>query len=151
MGEVGESFKAYSVAGHRHLPEIEQGLNMFTKVPVHLTFVPHLLPMIRGIHATLYSSLYNKEIDLQQLYVKRYQNEPFVDVLPPGSHPETRSVRGVNTCQIAIHRPQNSNTIVVLSVIDNLVKGAAGQAVQNMNIMFGLPETTGLDGIGLLP
>jgi N-acetyl-gamma-glutamyl-phosphate reductase len=151
MGETGESFKAYSVAGHRHLPEIEQGLNRFTQVPVHLTFVPHLVPMIRGIHATLYSSLYDKAIDLQQLYLNRYQDEPFVDVLPPGSHPETRSVRGANTCQIAVHRPQNGNTVVVLSVIDNLVKGAAGQAVQNMNIMFGLPETLGLEGIGLLP
>jgi N-acetyl-gamma-glutamyl-phosphate reductase len=151
MGETGESFKAYAVSGHRHHPEIEQGLNKFAKVPVHLTFVPHLLPMIRGIHATLYSSLSNKDVDLQALYAERYQNEPFVDVLPPGSHPETRSVRGVNMCQIAVHRPQNSNTVVVLSVIDNLVKGAAGQAVQNMNIMCGLPETTGLNGIGLLP
>jgi len=151
MGETGESFKAYSVAGHRHLPEIEQGLNLFTQVPVHLTFVPHLVPMIRGIYATLYSSLYDKTVDLQQLYVNRYRDEPFIDVLPPGSHPETRSVRGANTCQIAVHRPQNSNTVVVLSVIDNLVKGAAGQAVQNMNIMFGLPETLGLDGIGLSP
>ncbi len=151
MGETGESFKAYSVAGHRHLPEIEQGLNLFTQVPVHLTFVPHLVPMIRGIYATLYSSLYDKTVDLQQLYVNRYRDEPFVDVLPPGSHPETRSVRGANTCQIAVHRPQNGNTVVVLSVIDNLVKGAAGQAVQNMNIMFGLPETLGLEGIGLLP
>jgi N-acetyl-gamma-glutamyl-phosphate reductase len=151
MGEVGESFKAYSVTGHRHLPEIIQGLNRFAKVPVHLTFVPHLVPMIRGIHATLYSSLYNKDVDLQALYANRYRHEPFVDVLPPGSHPETRSVRGVNTCQIAVHRPQNGNTVVVLSVIDNLVKGAAGQAVQNMNIMFGLPETTGLEGVGLLP
>ena len=151
MGETGESFKAYSVAGHRHLPEIEQGLNLFTQVPVHLTFVPHLVPMIRGIYATLYSSLYDKTVDLQQLYVNRYRDEPFIDVLPPGSHPETRSVRGANTCQIAVHRPQNGNTVVVLSVIDNLVKGAAGQAVQNMNIMFGLPETLGLDGIGLSP
>ena len=151
MGETGESFKAYSVAGHRHLPEIEQGLNLFTQVPVHLTFVPHLVPMIRGIYATLYSSLYDKTVDLQQLYVNRYRDEPFIDVLPLGSHPETRSVRGANTCQIAVHRPQNSNTVVVLSVIDNLVKGAAGQAVQNMNIMFGLPETLGLDGIGLSP
>lgn len=151
MGEAGESFKAYAVPAHRHHPEIEQGLNKFAKVPVHLTFVPHLVPMIRGIHATLYSSLYNKDVDLQTLYRERYQNEPFVDVLPPGSHPETRSVRGVNVCQIAVHRPQNGNTVVVLSVIDNLVKGAAGQAVQNMNIMCGLPETEGLEGIGLLP
>jgi N-acetyl-gamma-glutamyl-phosphate reductase len=153
MGEVGESFKAYSVSGHRHLPEICQGLNANTDQPVGLTFVPHLVPMIRGIEATLYANLLNdvslKEI--QRLFEQYYQDEPYVDVLPLNSHPETRFVRGANTCQLAIHRPQEANTIVVLSVIDNLVKGAAGQAIQNMNIISGLPETTGLMGIGLLP
>lgn len=151
MGEVGESFKAYKVNGHRHLPEICQGLNRVTNPAVNLTFVPHLLPMIRGIHATLYAPLTNATLDLQQLFEQRYQNEPFVDVLPAGSCPETRSVRGVNTCQIAVHRPQNGNVVVVLAVIDNLVKGAAGQAVQNFNLMCGLPEITGLNHIGLLP
>lgn len=147
--EAGDSFKAYAVPGHRHLPEIRQGLNQAAP-GVGLTFVPHLTPMIRGIHATLYARL-TKDIDLQQLFETRYRDEPFVDVLPKGAHPETRSVKGANTCRLAIHRPQGGDTVVVLSVIDNLVKGAAGQAVQNMNIMFGLGERTGLEGIALLP
>ena len=151
LGEASESFKAYAVPGHRHLPEIRQGLQRVTNSSVGLTFVPHLTPMIRGIHATLYAELSGEPANLQQLYEARYANEPFVDVLPVGSHPETRSVRGANTCRISVHRPQGGNTLVVLSVIDNLVKGAAGQAVQNMNIMFGLAETSGLDNIALLP
>jgi N-acetyl-gamma-glutamyl-phosphate reductase len=151
MAEAGESFKAYKVAGHRHLPEICQGLNSASAMSVGLTFVPHLVPMIRGIHATLYATLYNKDSDLQKLFEDRYQNEHFVDVLPAGSHPETRNVRGSNLCQLAVHRPQNGDTVVILSVIDNLVKGAAGQAVQNMNIMCGFPETMGLKDIALLP
>jgi N-acetyl-gamma-glutamyl-phosphate reductase len=106
--------------------------------------------MIRGIHATLYARIVS-DIDLQEVYVDRYANEPFVDVLPPGSHPDTRSVRGANVCRIALHRPGGGETVVVLSVIDNLVKGAAGQAVQNMNLMFGLPETTGLGQVPLSP
>ncbi|MET0082823.1 MAG: N-acetyl-gamma-glutamyl-phosphate reductase [Sedimenticola sp.] len=150
MGEVGESFKAYGVPGHRHLPEIRQNLSEVASEPVGLTFVPHLLPMIRGIHATLYAQAI-AEADLQQLFEERYANEPFVDVLPAGSHPETRSVRGVNHCRIAVHQPQEGDTIVVLSVIDNLVKGAAGQAVQNMNLMLGLDESTGLGAVALLP
>jgi N-acetyl-gamma-glutamyl-phosphate reductase len=149
--EAGDSFKAYGVAGHRHLPEIKQGLASISGAPVGLTFVPHLLPMIRGIHATLYARLTANVSDIQALYEKTYQNEPFVDVLPAGSHPETRSVRGANMCRMAVHRPQGGDTVVILSVIDNLVKGAAGQAVQNMNIMCGLPETTGLNHIALLP
>lgn len=153
MGEMGESFKAYSVSGHRHWPEICQVLNTYTTEPVNLTFVPHLVPMIRGIEATLYGTLL-RDVSLEEIslsLVQRYQDEPFIDVLPAKSHPETRSVRGVNRCQLAVHRPQDSNMVVVLSVIDNLVKGAAGQAIQNMNIMSGLPETTGLNGVGLLP
>lgn len=150
MGEVGESFKAYAVPGHRHLPEIRQTLGAVAGGDVGLVFVPHLLPMIRGIHATLYGRL-TGEADLQQLFEQRYADEPFVDVLPPGAHPETRSVRGVNHCRIAVHRPQGGDTVVVLSVIDNLTKGAAGQAVQNMNLMFGLDERTGLRQVALLP
>jgi N-acetyl-gamma-glutamyl-phosphate reductase len=149
--EAGDNFKAYGVAGHRHLPEIRQGLQALAGGAVGLTFVPHLVPMIRGIHATLYGQLTDTETDLQRLFEQRYANEPFVDVLPAGSHPETRSVRGVNLCRIAVHRPQSGNTVVVLAVIDNLVKGAAGQAVQNMNLMFDCEETSGLNGIGLLP
>ncbi len=146
--ETSESFKAYAVSGHRHWPEIRQGLGAGG---VGLTFVPHLVPMLRGIHASLYATLTDTAVDLQALFEQRYADEPFVDVLPAGSHPETRSVKGANTCRIAVHRPQGGDTVVVLSVIDNLVKGAAGQAVQNMNIMFGLPEQTGLEGIALVP
>jgi len=151
MGEVGESFKAYGVAGHRHLPEIRQTLSGVSGRAVGLTFVPHLVPMIRGIHATLYARLAAEPGDLQALFEQRYADELFVDVLPPGSHPETRSVRGVNHCRISVHRPQRGDTVVVLSVIDNLTKGAAGQAVQNMNLMFGLEESTGLEQVALLP
>ncbi len=150
LAEVGDNFKAYGVAGHRHLPEISQGLGNIAGKPVGLTFVPHLTPMIRGIHATLYARL-NADVDLQLLYQQRYADEPFVDVLPAGSHPETRSVRGANVCRIAVHRPQGGDTVVVLSAIDNLVKGAAGQAVQNMSIMFDLDEGLGLDVVPLLP
>lgn len=149
--EASENFKAYAVPGHRHLPEIRQGLQRAAGKPVGLTFVPHLTPMIRGIHATLYAQLLDADRDLQALFEARYSDEPFVDVLPAGSHPETRSVRGANHCRIAIHRPQQGNTVVVLSVIDNLVKGAAGQALQNMNVMFGLDENTGLSNVALLP
>ncbi len=151
LTEASESFKAYGVMGHRHLPEISQGLRDIGGAGVRLTFVPHLTPMIRGIHATLYAELTDTAVDLQRLYEETYSQEPFVDVLPAGAHPETRSVKGANMCRIAVHRPQNGNTVVVLSVIDNLVKGAAGQAVQNMNLMFGVEEKTGLDGIALLP
>ena len=149
--EASENFKAYGVDGHRHLPEIRQGLEQVTGKPVGLTFVPHLTPMIRGIHATLYATVVDTDVDLQSLFETRYSDEAFVDVLPAGSHPETRSVRGANHCRIAVHRPQQAKTVVVLSVIDNLVKGAAGQALQNMNVMFGLSEAAGLNGVALLP
>lgn len=149
--EASENFKAYGVGGHRHLPEIRQGLERATGKPVGLTFVPHLTPMIRGIHATLYATAVDTDVNVQSLFETRFRDEAFVDVLPAGSHPETRSVRGANHCRIAVHRPQQAKTVVVLSVIDNLVKGAAGQAVQNMNVMFGLPEATGLNGVALLP
>lgn len=150
FAEAADNFKAYGVAGHRHLPEISQGLATMSGKSVNLTFVPHLTPMIRGIHATLYATL-NKQTDLQALFEQTYADEPFVDVLPAGSHPETRSVRGSNICRIAVHRPQGGDTVVVLSVIDNLVKGAAGQAVQNMNLMLGYPEITGLECVPLMP
>lgn len=149
--ETSESMKAYAVAGHRHLPEIRQGLSEAAGRPVGLTFVPHLTPMIRGIHSTLYATLKDPKDGLQGLFEERYKDEPFVDVMPEGSHPETRSVKGANTCRISVFRPQNDDTVVVLSVIDNLVKGAAGQAVQNMNIMFGLDEASGLGIVGLMP
>lgn len=150
FSEASDNFKAYGVPGHRHLPEIVQGLNLVAGQSVGLTFVPHLTPMIRGIHATLYAPII-RDVDFQALFEQRYADEPFVDVLPPGAHPETRSVRAGNICRIAVHRPQGGKMLVVLSVIDNLVKGAAGQAIQNMNLMFGLDETTGLMQVPVLP
>jgi N-acetyl-gamma-glutamyl-phosphate reductase len=148
--EAADSLSAYGVAGHRHLPEILQGLSQVA-AGLDLVFVPHLTPMIRGIHATLYARLSGSEADLQELFEEHYRDEPFVDVMPAGSHPGTRSVRGSNYCRIAVHRPPGAGRVVVLSVIDNLVKGAAGQAVQNFNIMFGLPEDQGLRGRALAP
>jgi N-acetyl-gamma-glutamyl-phosphate reductase len=150
FAEASDNFKAYGVHGHRHLPEIRQGLSRMAQQSVGLTFVPHLTPLIRGIHATSYARI-KKEADFQAVYEARYIDEPFVDVMPAKSHPDTRSVRAANICRIAVHRPQGGDTLVVLSVIDNLVKGAAGQAVQNMNIMFGLQETQGLWQLPVLP
>lgn len=151
MAEAADNFKAYGVPGHRHLPEIRQGLSQAAGKNVGLIFVPHLTPMIRGIHATLYARLTRTDIDLQALFEARYAAEPFVDVLPPGSHPDTRSVRASNVCRLAVHRPQGGDTVVVLSVIDNLVKGAAGQAIHNANLMFDWPETLGLAQLPVLP
>lgn len=151
MCETSENFKAYGVPGHRHLPEITQGLRVASKNKIGLTFVPHLTPMIRGIHATLYGRLTESGKDLQMLYTDYYTDEHFVDVLPAGSHPETRSVRGSNMVRLAVHQPQEGDVVVVLAVIDNLVKGAAGQAVQNMNVMFGFTETGGVDDIAVIP
>ncbi|MDR2261111.1 MAG: N-acetyl-gamma-glutamyl-phosphate reductase [Azoarcus sp.] len=152
--EASDNLKAYGVGGHRHLPEIRQGLSrMAGNEEIGLTFVPHLTPMVRGIHATLYArpSRPMIERDLQELFETRFAGETFVDILPPGSHPETRSVRASNMCRIAVHKPRDGEMIVVLSVIDNLVKGAAGQAVQNMNIMFGEDERLGLDTLPVSP
>lgn len=151
FSEASDNFKAYGVPGHRHLPEIRQGLARVAQRDVGLTFVPHLTPLIRGIHATLYARLQAEPGDIQAVFEQRYAQEPFIDVMPTGSHPETRSVRGANRCRIAVHRPQGGDVVVVLSVIDNLVKGAAGQAVQNMNIMFDLPEALALGNVPLLP
>ena len=149
--EATESVKPYGVDGHRHLPEIRQVLGGIAGHEVGLTFVPHLMPMIRGIETGLYAVLNTDAEDLHKLYAERYKNEPFVDVLPVGTMPETRSVKGSNMCRISVFRPQGGDTVVVSSVIDNLVKGAAGQAVQNMNLMFGLNETTGINQVALLP
>jgi N-acetyl-gamma-glutamyl-phosphate reductase len=153
FAEASDNFKAYAVQGHRHHPEILESLASLEKVSgrsLGLTFVPHLVPMVRGILATVYARI-TKEADFQALFEKRYAREPFVDVLPPGSQPETRWVRGTNQCRIALHRPLGGDTLVVLAVEDNLMKGAAGQAVQNMNLMFGFPETQGLEHIAVVP
>src|SRR6476659_2093752 len=151
FSEASDNFAAYAVAGHRHLPEIVQGLNRASKEPVRLVFTPHLTPIIRGIFATLYAPLRDPDADLQALYEKRYAGEPFVDVMPAGSLPDTRGVRASNTLRIAVHRPPDSDLALVIAVEDNLVKGAAGQAIQNMNLMFGLPETAGLTAPPVLP
>lgn len=154
FSEASDNFAAYHITGHRHWPEIRQGLAQAAKRDVGLVFTPHLTPLIRGIHATLYARI-TREADFQQLFEKRYAGEPFVDVMPAGSHPDTRSVRAANMCRLAVHRPPESagrsDTIVVLSVIDNLMKGASGQAVQNMNLMFSLPETAGLEHVAVVP
>jgi N-acetyl-gamma-glutamyl-phosphate reductase len=150
LPEAADNFSAYGLKGHRHHPEIAQGLARAAGRPVQLAFTPHLTPMIRGIFATLYAPL-TAEVDLQALYEKRFAGEPFVDVMPAGSAPDTRSVRAANVCRIAVHRPKGTDLALVLAVEDNLVKGAAGQAIQNMNLMFGLPETTGLTAPPVLP
>ncbi|GHC28920.1 N-acetyl-gamma-glutamyl-phosphate reductase [Aidingimonas halophila] len=151
LAEASESMKAYGASGHRHLPEIRQGLTRAAGKSVGLTFVPHLTPMIRGIHATLYGRLTHEPGDLQALFEQRFKDEPAVDVMPPGSHPETRSVKGTDMCRIAVHRPGGGDTVVVLAVIDNLVKGASGQAIQNLNLMFGFDEMEGLYAPALMP
>lgn len=148
--EVTESVKAYGVDGHRHLPEIREILQTLD-ANAELVFTPHLMPMIRGIHATVYADASGPADRVQQVFEDYYREEPFVDVMPAGSHPETRSVRGANVCRIAVHYLAAANKYVVLSVEDNLVKGAAGQAIQNMNLMFGLDETAGLDAPGMIP
>ena len=155
LAETAENFKAYNASRHRHQPEIAQALAAVAGVEVGLTFVPHLVPMIRGIHSTLYGRL-KPEVDLSdaelhRVFLERYENEPFVEIGAAGSHPDTRSVRGANLCKLSVHRPPQGRMVVVLSVIDNLVKGAAGQAVQNMNLMFGLEETLGLQAAAVFP
>ncbi len=149
--EVSENMKAYAITGHRHQPEIVQGLNVYSETPVNLTFMPHLTPMIRGIQASLYASLLKNDVDLQSLFEDFYSKEKFVDVLEAGLSPETRTVSGSNMCRIAVTQPEGSDKVVVLVAEDNLVKGAAGQAVQNMNIMYGLDETLGLNTVSVLP
>jgi len=149
--ETSENFKAYAINGHRHQPEIVQGLNEQSDAPVNLTFMPHLVPMIRGIQASLYASLLNEDVNLQSLYEDFYQDEVFVDVMEAGNSPETRSVRGSNMCRIAITRSEGGDKVVILVAEDNLVKGAAGQAIQNMNIMYGFDEVLGLNIVSVLP
>jgi N-acetyl-gamma-glutamyl-phosphate reductase len=151
--EASDNFKAYAVKGHRHHPEIIESLTSLESVShrkIGLTFVPHLVPMVRGILATVYARI-TRQTDFQALFEQRFKDEPFVDVLPPGTQPETRWVRGTNQCRIAIHRPMDADTLVVIAVEDNLVKGAAGQAVQNMNLMFGFPETQAIDQVAVVP
>lgn len=154
FAESSDNLKAYGVAGHRHHPEIlVQMTELSAGAKIDFIFVPHLIPMIRGMLSTIYVKLSDavKLTDLQALYEKRYANEIFVDVMPAGSLPETRSVRGANQLRIALHHQRDSGYLTVVVVQDNLVKGAAGQAIQNMNIMFGLNEDCGLQVVPLLP
>lgn len=152
LAEASDSMKAYGVSGHRHHPEIEAQLKQLAKQPLQFIFVPHLIPMIRGMLSTLYVKLSASAagVDLQKLYEERYANEYFVDVMPAGRMPETRSVRGANHLRIAL-QPQAGGYLTLVVVQDNLVKGAAGQAVQNMNIMMSFDEKTGLQVLPLLP
>ncbi|WEF31071.1 N-acetyl-gamma-glutamyl-phosphate reductase [Pseudoduganella chitinolytica] len=153
FSEASDNFKAYGVSGHRHTPETSAQLQRFTDQKVSLIFTPHLVPMIRGMHSTLYAKL-TKDVsneELQKLFEDAYKDEQFVDVMPFGSHPETRTTKGSNMLRLAVHRPDGGDTVVVLVVQDNLVKGASGQAVQCMNLMFGLQEDLGLNTIALLP
>lgn len=152
--EVNEGYKAYGVGGvHRHTPEIEQELSLLAGEPLKVTFTPHLVPMDRGILSTIYSAPVREmtSADLVRLYAEFYAGEPFVRVLPQGSLPSTAFVRGSNFCDIAPLVDERTGRIIVVSAIDNLVKGASGQAVQNMNLVCGFPETTGLDGLALFP
>lgn len=153
LAEASDNFKAYAVNGHRHLPETVQGLESIAKRKIGLTFVPHLLPIIRGIHSTLYARILPDAMstDFQTLFEEYYRNEPFIDVMPPGSTPETRSVRASNYMRIALYRPGGGDTLIILVVEDNLVKGASGQAVQCMNLMFGLAEDAGLLQVAVSP
>lgn len=154
LAECSDSFKAYAVSGHRHLPEIEQGLRDIQPAshdPASITFVPHLLPIVRGIHSTVYAQLNDSSGDLQELYEATYKSEPFVDVLPAGTYPQTRSVKSTNMCRLSVEVPQGGRTVVIMSVIDNLAKGASAQAVQNMNIMLDMDESLGLNFPAILP
>ena len=149
--EITESFKPYGVSGHRHFPEIKQELESISGCTVGLTFTPHLLPMSRGIEATIYADLVDSKADILACFKNAYKNEEFVKILPEGVYPETRSVKSSNYCQISVQYVEHSNKLVIMSVIDNLGKGAAGQAIQNMNLMFGLNEQEGLLQMGLIP
>jgi len=152
--EVNEGYKAYGVGGaHRHTPEIEQELSLLAGEELKITFTPHLVPMDRGILSTVYATP-GKMLDtatIAALYRKFYDREPFVRVLPSGSLPSTAFVRGSNFCDIAPLVDSRTGRIIIVSAIDNLVKGASGQAIQNMNLLCGFPETTGLDGLALFP
>jgi len=153
FAESSDSMKAYGVAGHRHHPEIHAQLTQLANAEMQFIFVPHLIPMIRGMLSTIYVKLTDAAlaVDLQALYEQRYQHERFVDVMPAGALPETRSVRGSNQLRIALHKQEAAGYLTLVVVQDNLVKGAAGQAVQNMNIMFGFDECSGLEVLPLLP
>ncbi|MEW6540839.1 MAG: N-acetyl-gamma-glutamyl-phosphate reductase [Bacillota bacterium] len=154
FAETNENFQAYNVGMHRHTPEIEEQLGRLAGRELTVTFTPHLVPMVRGILATIYTrpaaALPDRD-ELYELYADYYREEPFVRVLLPGVLPQTKAVAGTNHCDLAVVPDPRTGRVIVLAAIDNLVKGASGQAVQNMNLMFGLDETTGLMSPGLYP
>jgi N-acetyl-gamma-glutamyl-phosphate reductase len=152
FSETNENVRAYSVTGHNHIAEIEQELSGVARSPVRVTFTPHLIPMTRGIFATVYAPLAKQisEADALHLYQETYRDEPFVRVLHD-TLPQTKATLGSNYCDVAVKIDARTGTAIGLAAIDNLGRGAAGQAVQNMNLMFGLPETTGLQFPGLFP
>jgi N-acetyl-gamma-glutamyl-phosphate reductase len=151
--EVDEGFKAYKVNEHRHGPEIEQELSVLAGSEVKVSFTPHLLPLTRGILSTIYASLKKtlSTAELIDLYNDFYKGEHFVRVLRRGMYPNVSSVKGTNFCHVGLSVDPRTNRVIILSAIDNLVKGASGQAVQNMNLMCGLREDTALDMIALFP
>jgi N-acetyl-gamma-glutamyl-phosphate reductase len=153
FSEVNENFKAYHVGVHRHTPEIEQELSQIAKESVTVLFAPHLVPMSRGILSTMYVELkkYLGEKNLNKVYHDFYRKEPFIRILPAGFFPQTKDVRGSNDCAIGFRFDSRVGRLVVITAIDNLVKGAAGQAVQNMNLMYGFPEDEGLRATALVP
>lgn len=151
--EVNEGFKAYGITTHRHTPEIEQELSAIARKEIRVDFTPHLLPIDRGIITTIYSKTL-KDIDPERiygLYRASYKNEPFIRLMEPGRFPNVKSIRGTNICEIGLTVNKRTGTLIIVTAIDNLVKGASGQAVQNMNIMMGFPETLALNSIALFP
>lgn len=153
LSELGNSFKAYNPFGHRHIPEIEQELNQLSDELVQIQFTPHLLPTERGIFSTIYANVKPgvTASDIRNIYFNHYQNEPFVHLLDEGQLPNLKDVRGTNHCQLQVQLDERTGRLVILSIIDNLGKGASGQAVQNLNLMFGFAETTGLTQVALVP
>jgi N-acetyl-gamma-glutamyl-phosphate reductase len=151
--EVNEAFKAYKVGNHRHTPEIEQELSRLAGREMKISFTPHLLPIDRGILSTIYATLTQDVTgkEISGLYQDFYAGERFVRVHKPGSFPNIAFVRGSNYCDIGVAVDVRTNRLIIVSTIDNLVKGAAGQAIQNMNVLCGFPEHTGLDMIALFP
>ena len=147
FSESGESFAPYAVGNHRHQPEIARNMSAAAGSPVNVVFTPHLLPMSRGIIATVYATL-EKPMSAEEvhaLYEKHYEDEPFVRVLPLGSTATTKNVRGSNFCDLSIHVVNDGKLLEMVAALDNMVKGAAGQAVENMNLLYGFPETMGID------
>ena len=148
--EINENFKAYGIATHRHTPEIEQELSLVANENIALQFTPHLVPMQRGILASIYAKFKGKAQELRSVYESTYKNEKFIRILPESIMPQTRFVRGTNFIDMNFVFDERTQNIIIIAALDNLLKGAAGQAVQNMNLLFGFDENLGLENLGLL-